>query len=70
MMTVSSKEQFLKKLEDINEGVQTTKTKFRKKCDDEKSKRDQLNSELLGLIELQRRYAGLIKQFKTLFDGH
>ena len=68
MATIPSKEQFLKKLEDIVEGISTTKTKFRKKHDDEKTKRDQLNNELLGLIDLQRKYAALIKQFKIAFE--
>ncbi|KAG5678485.1 hypothetical protein PVAND_008154 [Polypedilum vanderplanki] len=69
MMTVSTKEQFLKKLEDIVEGVSITKSKFKKKYDDEKLKRDQLSSELLNLIELQRKYGSLIKKFKIIFDG-
>ncbi|KAL7020752.1 hypothetical protein ACKWTF_011636 [Chironomus riparius] len=68
MATIPSKEQFLKKIEDIVEGISTTKTKFRKKHDDEKTKRDQLNNELLGLIDLQRKYAALIKQFKIAFE--
>jgi len=64
MATPYSREQFQKKLEDIVEGVTTTKTKFKRKNDEEKSKRDELNSELLGLIELQRKYAAMIKRFK------
>lgn len=64
MTTVHSKEQFLGKFEEIVEGVTMMKSKIRRKNDDEKAKRDQLNSELLGFIELQRRYAGMIKQFK------
>lgn len=64
MATVHSKEQFLKKFEEIVEGVSTSKSKVRRKNDDEKTKRDQLNAELLSFIELQRKYAALIKQFK------
>lgn len=64
MATIHSKEQFLKKLEDIVEGVSTTKSKIKRKNDDEKAKRDQLNSELLSFIEVQRKYAAMIKQFK------
>lgn len=64
MTTVPSKEQFLKKFEDIVEGVITMKSKIRKKHDDEKTRRDELNSELLALIDLQRKYAASIKQFK------
>jgi hypothetical protein len=65
MATIHSKEQFLKKFEDIAEGVSTTKSKIRRKNDDEKTKRDQLNAELLSFIELQRKYAAMIKQFKA-----
>lgn len=64
MSTVSSKEQFLKKFEEITEGVTTTKAKIKRKNTEEKLKRDQLNSELLGFIEIQRKYAAMIKQFK------
>lgn len=64
MATIPSKEQFLKKFEDIVEGVSSTKSKIRRKNDDEKSKRDQLNSELLGYIDLQRKYAAMVKQFR------
>lgn len=70
MTTVQSKESFLKKFEDIVEGVSTTKTKIKRKCDDEKSKRDLLSSELLGFIELQRKYAGAIKQFQRACEKH
>lgn len=58
------KEQFLKNFNDIVDGTSTTKSKFRKKHDDEKTKRDTLNAELFGFIELQRKYASLIKEFK------
>lgn len=65
MATIHSKEQFLKKFEDIVEGVTKMKDKINRNNDDERSKRDQLNSELLSYIELQRKYAAMIKQFKT-----
>ena len=64
MATLHSKEQFMKKFEEIVEGILLSKTKIKRKNDDEKTKRDQLNSELLSFIELQRKYAALIKQFK------
>lgn len=64
MSTISSKEQFLKKFEEITEGVTTTKAKIKRKNTEEKLKRDELNSELLGFIEIQRKYAAMIKQFK------
>lgn len=64
MTTIHSKEQFLAKFGEIVEGVATSKTKIKRKNDEEKSIRDQLNTELLNFIELQRRYAGMIKQFR------
>lgn len=70
MATVHTKEQFLQKFEDIVEGVGTTKTKIRRKHDDEKRTRDELNAELLGLTELQRRYAGMIKQFQLACESN
>lgn len=69
MTTLPAKEQFLNKLEEITDSVESTKSKFRKKHDDEKLKREELNSELLGFIELQRKYVSLIKKFKFLFDS-
>lgn len=64
MATLHSKEQFLKKFEDIVEGVSTMKFKIKKKNDDEKTRKDNMNSELLGFIDLQRKYAAMIKQFR------
>jgi hypothetical protein len=64
MTTIQSKEIFLKKFEEIVEGVANSKIKIRRKNEDEKAKRDQLNTELLSFIELQRKYAATIKQFK------
>lgn len=54
----------MKKFEDIVEGVCTSKAKIKRKHDDEKARRDQLNTELLSYIELQRKYAAMIKQLK------
>lgn len=69
MLTIPSKEQFLQKLEEIVEGVSKIKEKIQTKCDIERSKRNELNSELLSLIELQRKYAAAIKQFKLAFQN-
>lgn len=63
MSNAASKEQFIKQLEAIVEGVRQTKTKVRHKCDDEKAKRDGLAAQLMCLVEQQRRYAAAIKQF-------
>lgn len=68
MNTISSKEQFLKKFEDIVEGVIAMKSKVRKKHEDEKKRRDEQNTELLGLVDIQRKYAASIKQFKMAFE--
>lgn len=34
----------------------------KKKCDDERAKRDGLNAQLLCLVEQQRKYAATVKQ--------
>lgn len=60
----------MKKLEEIVEGVSSSKAKIKRKNDDEKARRDQLNSELLSFIELQRKYAAMIKQFKIACEKH
>lgn len=63
MSNAQSKDQFLKQLETIVEGVKQTKVKVRNKCEDEKAKRDGLNAQLMCLVEQQRRYAAAVKQF-------
>lgn len=57
-----SRDQFLKQFEAIVDGVKQTQTKVRLKCNEEKAKRDALNTKLMGLLELQRKYAAAIKQ--------
>lgn len=59
-----SKEQFLKKFEDIVDTIRDMKFKIKKKNDDEKTRKDQLNAELLGFMDLQRKYAAMVKLFK------
>lgn len=63
MSNAASKEQFIKQLEAIVDGVKQTKTKVRHKCDDEKAKRDGMAAQLMCLVEQQRRYAAAVKQF-------
>lgn len=58
-----AKEQFVAQLEQIVDGVGQTKLKIRNKLEDEKSKRDTLNSQLTALVEQQRKYAVVLKQF-------
>ncbi|XP_055841455.1 coiled-coil domain-containing protein 93 isoform X2 [Episyrphus balteatus] len=62
MTTPQSREQFLKQFEAIVDGVKQTHNKVRQKCDDEKVKRDALNSQLMHLVEQQRKYAAAVKQ--------
>lgn len=50
-------------LEQIVDGVGQTKLKVRNKLEEEKGKRDTLNAQLTGLIEQQRKYAVVLKQF-------
>uniref|UniRef100_A0A182PD39 Coiled-coil domain-containing protein 93 n=1 Tax=Anopheles epiroticus TaxID=199890 RepID=A0A182PD39_9DIPT len=62
MQTPHSREQFVQQFETIVEGIRATKAKLKKKCDDEKAKRDGLNGQLLCLMEQQRKYATTVKQ--------
>uniref|UniRef100_A0A182RWF8 Coiled-coil domain-containing protein 93 n=1 Tax=Anopheles funestus TaxID=62324 RepID=A0A182RWF8_ANOFN len=62
MQTPHSREQFVQQFETIVEGIRATKAKLKKKCDDEKAKRDGLNAQLLCLVEQQRKYAATVKQ--------
>uniref|UniRef100_A0A182QIS9 Coiled-coil domain-containing protein 93 n=1 Tax=Anopheles farauti TaxID=69004 RepID=A0A182QIS9_9DIPT len=62
MQSPHSREQFVQQFETIVEGIRATKIKLKKKCDDEKSKRDGLNAQLLCLVEQQRKYAATVKQ--------
>uniref|UniRef100_A0AAG5DWR8 Coiled-coil domain-containing protein 93 n=1 Tax=Anopheles atroparvus TaxID=41427 RepID=A0AAG5DWR8_ANOAO len=62
MQTPHSREQFVQQFETIVEGIRSTKGKLKKKCDDEKAKRDGLNAQLICLVEQQRKYAATVKQ--------
>ncbi|XP_035917421.1 coiled-coil domain-containing protein 93 isoform X1 [Anopheles stephensi] len=62
MQNPHSREQFVQQFETIVEGIRATKAKLKKKCDDEKAKRDGLNAQLLCLMEQQRKYAATVKQ--------
>ncbi|XP_053677731.1 coiled-coil domain-containing protein 93 [Anopheles nili] len=62
MQSPHSREQFVHQFETIVEGIRSTKDKLKKKFDDEKVKRDGLNSQLLCLVEQQRKYAATVKQ--------
>lgn len=58
-----AKEQFVLQMEQIVDGVGQTKLKIKNKLEMEKTKRDELNAELSALIEQQRKYAVILKQF-------
>lgn len=63
MANPQSKEQFVTQLDAIVDGVKQTKIKVKNKFEDEKAKRDGFNSQLMCLIEQQRKYATIVKQF-------
>lgn len=67
MTNQQSKEQFIKKLEDIVQGVVNTKIKFKRKNDEEKSRKDEMNSELLSFVDVSRKYA--LVSFITFING-
>lgn len=58
-----AKEQFVLQLEQIVDGVGQTKLKIKNKLENEKAKRDELNAQLTALIEQQRKYTVILKQF-------
>lgn len=62
MQSFNSREQFVQQFETIVDGIRNNKTKVKKKCDDERAKRDGLNAQLLCLVEQQRKYAATVKQ--------
>lgn len=63
MSNMHSKDQFVLQMEQIVDGVGQTKLKICNKLDEEKLKRDTLNSQLTALVEQQRKYAIVLKQF-------
>ena len=66
ILSASNREQFLKQLEQIVEGVQQSRTKIDKRQQEEKSKRDVLNIQLAQLIEKARQYAKVLKDFQEV----
>lgn len=63
MSNMHAKEQFVLQLEQIVDGVGQTKLKIKNKLETEKTKRDELNAQLSALIDQQRKYAVVLKQF-------
>ncbi|XP_055598049.1 coiled-coil domain-containing protein 93 [Uranotaenia lowii] len=62
MQSFASRDQFVQQFEAIVEGIHTNKIKVNAKCEEERSKRDSLNAQLLALVEQQRKYAATVKQ--------
>lgn len=63
MSNMHAKEQFVLQLEQIVDGVGQTKLKIKNRLETEKSKRDELNAQLSTLVEQQRKYTVVLKQF-------
>ncbi|KAF5278083.1 hypothetical protein FQR65_LT03599 [Abscondita terminalis] len=66
----SGKDEFLKQLELIVNGVKQSKTKIETKFNEEKSKRDELCNTLHGLVELQRKYVTALGQLSIECKKH
>ena len=66
IVSVSSKDHFVKQLEQIVESVRTSRTKTEKRQHEEKFKRDHLNAQLSQLIEKARQYAKVLKDFQEV----
>lgn len=62
MMTTHGREEFIQQFEQIVNGVKQTEQKVKNKYNEEKRRREMLNEELQGLLELQRQYAAAVKQ--------
>ncbi|XP_058987042.1 coiled-coil domain-containing protein 93 isoform X2 [Musca domestica] len=62
MSTQHGREEFIQQFEQIVQGVKQTEQKVKLKFMEEKKRRDALNEELQGLLELQRQYAAAVKQ--------
>ncbi|KAM6421072.1 coiled-coil domain-containing protein 93 [Rhynochetos jubatus] len=64
MESSGSREQFLRQMEQIVEGIKQNRMKMEKKKQENKMRRDQLNDEYLELLEKQRLYFKTVKEFK------
>ncbi|XP_059418646.1 coiled-coil domain-containing protein 93-like [Carassius carassius] len=64
MASSGSKEQFLRQLEQIVEGIKQSRIKMEKKRQENKMRRNQLNDEYLELLDKQRLYFKTVKDFK------
>ncbi|KAM6934664.1 coiled-coil domain-containing protein 93 [Xenentodon cancila] len=64
MSSAAAKEQFLRQLEQIVEGIKQSRIKMERKKQENKMRRDQLNDEYLELLDKQRLYFKTVKDFK------
>uniref|UniRef100_A0A8C0GMG0 Coiled-coil domain-containing protein 93 n=1 Tax=Chelonoidis abingdonii TaxID=106734 RepID=A0A8C0GMG0_CHEAB len=64
MASSGAREQFLRQMEQIVEGIKQNRMKIEKKKQENKMRRDQLNDEYLELLEKQRLYFKTVKEFK------
>ncbi|XP_038575647.1 coiled-coil domain-containing protein 93 isoform X4 [Micropterus salmoides] len=64
MSSSTAKEQFLRQMEQIVEGIKQNRIKMEKKKQENKMRRDQLNDEYLELLDKQRLYFKTVKDFK------
>ncbi|XP_063239484.1 coiled-coil domain-containing protein 93 isoform X2 [Bacillus rossius redtenbacheri] len=62
MASASGKEQFIQQFDAIVEGIRQNKAKVQQRLGDERRRRDALSQQLLGLVELQRRYVAAVRQ--------
>ncbi|KAM6177795.1 coiled-coil domain-containing protein 93 [Rhynchocyon petersi] len=64
MASPAARDQFLRQMEQIVEGIKQSKMKMEKKKQENKMRRDQLNDQYLELLEKQRLYFKTVKEFK------
>ncbi|GCB62268.1 coiled-coil domain-containing protein 93 [Scyliorhinus torazame] len=64
MAATTARDQFLRQMEQIVEGIKQNRMKLEKKKQENKMRRDQLNDEYLELLEKQRLYFKTVKEFK------
>uniref|UniRef100_A0A8C5Q1G4 Coiled-coil domain-containing protein 93 n=1 Tax=Leptobrachium leishanense TaxID=445787 RepID=A0A8C5Q1G4_9ANUR len=64
MASPGTRDQFLRQMEQIVDGIRQNRNKVEKKKQENKMRRDQLNDEYLELLEKQRLYFKTVKEFK------
>uniref|UniRef100_A0A8C7YHK8 Coiled-coil domain-containing protein 93 n=1 Tax=Oryzias sinensis TaxID=183150 RepID=A0A8C7YHK8_9TELE len=69
MSSSAAREQFLRQMEQIVEGIKQNRIKMERKKQENKMRRDQLNDEYLELLDKQRLYFKTVKDFKEVRGG-